>query len=125
MSMTIQEAIKQLDGAEVLLLNRKDFAFNEAIIVAITALREKAEREDPKPLTIEELRQMDGEPVWVANLRTPDQSEYCVIFFDTESYKIYGDKFGTAAIPGIENTWYPFKTYEKEWLAYRHKPKEV
>ena len=31
---------------------------------ALAALREKLERENPKPLTEDELRQMLGEPVW-------------------------------------------------------------
>ena len=31
---------------------------------ALAALKEKLERENPKPLTEEELRQMMGEPVW-------------------------------------------------------------
>lgn len=36
----------------------------EANRAALAALREKQERENPKPLTEEELRQMMGEPVW-------------------------------------------------------------
>lgn len=32
--------------------------------IAIAALQEKAERENPQPLTLNELRQMMGEPVW-------------------------------------------------------------
>lgn len=36
----------------------------EASRAALAALREKQERENPKPLTEDELRQMLGEPVW-------------------------------------------------------------
>ena len=36
----------------------------EANRAALAALREKQERESPKPLTEEELRGMMGEPVW-------------------------------------------------------------
>lgn len=36
----------------------------EANRAALAALREKQERENPKPLTEDELRQMLGEPVW-------------------------------------------------------------
>lgn len=36
----------------------------EAIDFAIAALREKLEREKNEPLTIDELRKMDGQPVW-------------------------------------------------------------
>ena len=34
--------------------------------IALQAMMEKQERENPKPLTVSELRKMDGEPVWVA-----------------------------------------------------------
>lgn len=37
----------------------------DACEMAIAALREKKERENLKPLTLEDLRQMDGEPVWI------------------------------------------------------------
>lgn len=33
--------------------------------MAISALQEQDERENPKPLTLDELRGMDGEPVWL------------------------------------------------------------
>lgn len=44
MSMTIAEAIKQLDGAEAMLFNRNMVEFNRAVIMAIDALREQEER---------------------------------------------------------------------------------
>lgn len=64
------------------------------------------------PLTLEQLREMDGEPVWViqpddvlppfwgivnANDGTVSNSRYCATFED----------------------------YDTEWLAYRRRPKEV
>ena len=36
--------------------------------VAISALQERIERERNEPLTLDELRKMDGEPVWVTPL---------------------------------------------------------
>ena len=36
----------------------------EALDIAISALQEQECKENPKPLTLDELRQMDGEPVW-------------------------------------------------------------
>ena len=36
--MTMEEAIQQLDGAEMMLLNREFIQFNQAIIMAISAL---------------------------------------------------------------------------------------
>lgn len=92
----------------------------ECYLLAIAAIREKAEREDPKPLTLEELRQMDGEPVWVKP-RNADrgEGEWCVIC-------LYYNKLDfDASIPGVESYWYPSNEYGKTWSAYRHKPKEV
>jgi hypothetical protein len=34
--------------------------------IALVALREKAEREDPKPLSIDEIKDLVGKPVWWA-----------------------------------------------------------
>ena len=39
--MTNEEAIKQLDGADIAVLNRDFFKFNQAIIMAISALRQQ------------------------------------------------------------------------------------
>lgn len=49
--------------------NACDLAMEEGTIIstydmAIAALRSQQERENPKPLTLDELRQMDGEPVY-------------------------------------------------------------
>lgn len=43
--MTMEEAIQQLDGAEMMLLNREFIQFNQAIIMAISALRIQQKQE--------------------------------------------------------------------------------
>ncbi len=65
-----------------------------------------------EPLTLDELRQMDGEPVWT-------------------------EKFGWQVCYGLENcdgifsmrtgsnSHIPMQTYGLEWLAYRRRPEEV
>ena len=67
MSMTIEEAIKRIKNhMEVHRIGQyPHINIGEAFAMAIDALQEKAEREDPAPLTIEELQQMHGEPVWM------------------------------------------------------------
>ena len=42
--MTKEEAIKQLDGAEVMLMNREFKSFNQALIMAISALSDQEKR---------------------------------------------------------------------------------
>lgn len=121
MSITAEQAIKRIENhIRVHHIGQLPHIYiGEALDLALEALREKAEREDPKPLTIEELRQMDGEPVWVKNKNAINyEGEWCVI-------QVLRDRLHfEALIPGIEDMWYQSSTYSKEWIAYRHKPKE-
>ena len=111
MSMTPKDALKILTGAEIMVLNRFHDKFMEAARIALECLREKAERENPKPLTIEELRQINGEPVWL------DGFEWRVCY-------------GTSTFTGSEyletgmGCSIPLDGYGQTWFAYRHKPKE-
>ena len=61
MQMTLKQAIDYLqpiaDSAQLA-------GYSAALAMALDALREKQERENPKPLTLDELRGMMGEPVW-------------------------------------------------------------
>lgn len=79
--------------------------------------------EENKPLTLEELRGMDGEPVWLvgANDAEIDGNGYAVVDF-----RYYGGKdtpicfwFGNEVEmkPRVNN-------YGKTWLAYRRRPEE-
>ena len=61
------------------------------------------------PLTLEELREMDGEPVWICD---PDGSDGMWALVDLE-YELCRTAKGGIAI---------FDTYGKTWLAYRRKP---
>ncbi len=91
----------------------------EACRMVAAALRELDAQENPKPLTLEELRQMNGEPVWI--VEHPDWGHW-ELAEDAEDYLMdrdedfYGmkhnDPFGR------------FGLHVLGWLAYRHKPKE-
>lgn len=70
----------------------------EASRAALAALREKQERENPKPLTEDELRWMMGQPVWIVPL----------------------DASGKWAI--MSNSLLSLRA---GYLAYRYKPEEV
>ena len=141
MSMTIQQAIDYLSvkykssmtcyhqavdmrlykAAEV---HRRDF---EATQIALETLREKAEREDPRPLTPDELRQMIGQPVWTVG-----------VYLDGDTWA------GWDIVDGFDNDgvtfgystekpeWWAYDLRDQDgrlfgcaWVAYRHKPKEV
>ena len=64
------------------------------------------------PLTLEELREMDGEPVWIAKM---DGSGGVWMLVDAE-YELCREAHGEMAV---------FENCGKTWLAYRRKPEEA
>lgn len=117
MSMTIQQALRALHLPGDHLRNYDEYGIyiddelKEAMQMAAAALREKAEREDPKPLTIEELHGMIGEPVWVQGPGIPEYGRWAIVEDVVENSLILVNDF---TCHGIGETW----------IAYRHKPKE-
>lgn len=78
------------------------------------ALREQEEQENPKPLTLDELRERDGEPVYIVcpgyEHEFPGRWEIL-------------ERAGSWGWNGIHAEYFE-SSYEREWLAYRSKPKE-
>lgn len=112
MSMTIQQAIARIeDHVRVHRIGEPPHIhIGEALQMAIEALREKAERENPKPLTIKELRGMMGEPVYVVGC-------------GGGHWEIFED-YNDASFWRSDGAFYMAKSYGKTWHACRHKPKE-
>ena len=71
------------------------------------------------PLTLDELRKMDGEPIYVVDTVTGEDSQWCIVYV---SEHFPGE--GAALIAGCECYSFDFKDYGKDWTAYRWKPKE-
>lgn len=138
MSMTIQQAIDQIAANYKVTTARYHQAICNGIYpeaegyrrdieaeqMALNALREKAERENPQPLTIEELLQMDGELVWFEVIDAKDytvqkESSWAEVCIPTWERAVWFERFGNECEgkPKMEN-------YGKTWIAYRHKPKE-
>lgn len=117
MSMTIDEAIKRIrNHMEVHRIGQyPHIHIGEALTMAIDALQEKAEREDPKPLTIEELRQMDGEPVWVV-----EWNHWALVSVE-EIRKLGEIPFLRCVMYGVEHC---YNADVQNIHCYRHKPKE-
>ena len=67
-----------------------------------------------KALTLEQLRRMDGEPVWIALLNIAKQPTCEVIT------KICEDGIHTVGTEGSD--YASFDLYAKTWLAYARKP---
>ena len=62
-----------------------------------------------EPLTLEQLREMDGEPVWVVPRGTHEKDEpmWCVL------------ESPMALIPGVDYWSWDFDGYAETWIAYR------
>ena len=82
----------------------------------LDALREKLEREKPKPLTIQDLIQMQDQPVWVKYLNAPELDRWGIVEsaseIDGQTYLFLRGEYG-------------YSEYGKGVVAYRYKPKEV
>ena len=67
------------------------------------------------PLTLEELRQMDGEPVWI-------KADHYGVYADV--VQVAGKDEGEARVRFKINWHLQENGHGKTWLAYRNKPKE-
>lgn len=121
MSMTIQQAIENRERCYKYLIGCGPKATTEnveAVRLSLEALREKAEREDPKPLTIEELRQMNGLPVWVEELsQRIDNTGWALVEVD--------DRGTWKGVPFVKCHVCTWNVIFRNLHCYRHKPKEV
>lgn len=68
------------------------------------------------PLTLEELREMDGEPVWIQHLGENKDSRWRIIKYSTDAGLHVEDSY-----PAL---YYGWDTYGWLWNAYRRKPEE-
>ena len=114
--MTRERAAELL--SEVMVLDDPEMA--EAHRVAISALRkQECVGEVNKALTLDELRQMDGEPVWCEIYIKGQPSFYGIVHGENVTGFIPGDdKPANLAITNVG-------AYGFAWLAYRQKPEET
>ena len=111
------------DAIEAIKRNWPDSRYTilrEALDMAISALRQEDHFRDltkkVEPLTLDELRKMDGEPVWI-KLFDKDE-EFWVLRYD------WVDTRNPDPMILLHMRWYSHADYGKTWLAYRHKPEE-
>lgn len=72
------------------------------------------------PLTLDQLREMDGEPVWVHSLDGDGKDIWAFVDADCEMVRIFVTRFSVKCMGTLRH----FKTYGKTWLAYRRKPEK-
>lgn len=85
---------------------------NQVIDLFDAAPAVEAEPAPPNdPLTLKQLQEMGGEPVWVECLGSKDYSAWTIV---------------DLCLNGIHTKYFyaDFDYYGDEWLAYRRKPKE-
>ena len=128
--MTRDEAIKVLENPDVSIGVAARIGqdpeywrkLKPALDMAISALRQQEHFRDltkkVEPLTLDELRKMDGEPVWVVCLKPERYYEPPI-----------GWRIIEKSIVGTFGVWNDSsclaeRDYGKTWLAYRHKPEE-
>lgn len=87
----------------------------DAIDMAISAIRQQETVAKcnglNEPLTLDELRKMDGEPVWVQSPGVPEYGRWAIVEGVGENCLFLHDDFTC-------------HDYGKTWLAYRQKPEE-
>ena len=70
-----------------------------------------------KALTLEQLQEMDGEPVYVVPANEYSElGKWCVISIGDS------DDYSCALVPGVEYWSWKFEAYGEQWLAYRRPP---
>ena len=115
--MTNEEAIKILEYPvkkwSMEWDEREDgLSYYEALDLAISALRQQECVGDVnKSLTLDELREMDGEPVWVQSPGVPEYGRWAIVEGVGENCLFLRDDFTC-------------HDYGKTWLAYLQKPEE-
>ena len=115
MSMPIKEAIKRIrNHMDVHRIGQYPHVLiGEAFNMAIAALKEKEEREDPRPLTYKELLEMHGEPVFVTVPGKPHRSKWCIVDLLSLQPGLLGKEyFCNIVVAGTDAV-----------KVYRHKPK--
>ena len=89
----------------------------DAMCMAISALRAQQQAQKNDPLTLEEMWEMDGEPVWVVGI---------------SSINNFNGHWDICSLESGDATTFPYcgenpdiNLYGITWKAYRHKPEEA
>lgn len=95
------------------LLHALDMAKRERDVVTkrMIELEKETVANRNEPLTLDELRRMDGEPVWVQSPGVPEYGRWAIVEGVGENCLFLRDDFTC-------------HDYGKTWLAYRQKPEE-
>lgn len=102
---------------------------DEAKALAMAALAEKIERDNPKPLTFHELMNMKEEPVWLYDYGVYHWAlvsgcmDYTSLGEEKKSGKLVNFIYETDDSYPMDS--FPLDDMGELWVAYKYKPKEV
>lgn len=119
---TANELIKDLRAsADGIAENYEDFILVEHAIGIVKEYLNSAD-ENP-PLTLDELREMEGEPVWTIEFGGAETGAWEIVGAYTEDAK----SRDTIKLCSLNNGRYDVgaNLYGETWIAYRRKPEEV
>lgn len=134
MNLTLEQAIHDLEANLNYMTQHKKAppGETELLQLALDALREKAEREKPDPLTMEELEEMDNCPVYV---RYGDGREgWVILVWECGVALLYGPEWDESPAGQPDPDFYNLRHNDPQghfglhslgWLAYRNSPKEA
>ena len=107
--MNIDKVIEILDSGKAPETEQDFEDFDTAIETAINLLKTHPDNQPNDPLTLEELREMDGEPVWISYFA--GGPNVCMLV--DAKHDVCRDAHGGFAV---------FENLGRTWLAYRRKP---
>ena len=120
MSVTIKEAIDEFTSLSNyitashecgLFTTDGDNKVRDSCELAIAALRAQQKRDDSRLLTLDELREMDGEPVWIVWPDGRIKSRWWIVG-DAHWLEMFSEDLSVSGM----------RDYGVTWIAYRHKP---
>lgn len=107
---------EEVKAVKLALMGQEIAKIKEFDGIPIERLQELAKAEkDNAPLTLDELREMDGEPVWIQAVSKPGMGRYEVL-------GEYSPELNAQLMAG--GKMMDCNTFGKTWLAYRRKPEE-
>lgn len=117
--MNYEQAIKVLENlpTKVGIMTHKWFAdIDEALLLAVKTLREKSSQSELQPLSLEELEQKHGEPVWIQfeNKNNPLEHSSWYLFTEIVGRSVHVQGFTSPLLLCLSD-------YNKTWRAYGQK----
>ena len=115
-----EKALKDFEHYREFGYSKSETPSSQSLEIALTALREKAERENPKPLMWDELTALEGKPVYIKMITDSKKSPSCWAIVG--KVRSYGGWHYVDLYDGFENESWSERKYGHSWVAYASEP---